>query len=295
LLAFGQGAAKVTRLATRLKAVAGGAAPSTQDTWRTVGGFVDRWINPQDPLHDAVGTVWLEFDDVTRAIAAIAPSVSGCVIRGYGANFNPREAGNSNATEALWLACGSLCARSEVAALRLCIEHVEKALPKGGRLIHLSWMGARCSRPLKLYGVVPRDEFLDFLERISFPGHMACVRKVLEDVATPQHCGRDIYFDLNLNALCDATTASLGIAFSQQQIQASSRCDPHRARLLERLAAEGQCSPTQARALGEWGSGTDRRWLDLKMVIDAHGNVQTKAYLGFAPSRAASFGLGGSG
>jgi hypothetical protein len=295
LLAFNHGAATVKHPVQRLKALAGVAGCSTQETWRTAASFVERWGDPEDPLHNAVGTIWLEFDDVNRAVSLNAPSVSGCVIRGYGPHFSPGEAEHGNAVDALSLACGAVYADAEAAAWKRRIGDVVKALPSGGRFIHLSWMGARRSRPLKLYGVMPRCEFLDYLERIGFAGHMGCVRMVLSEVATSQHCGRDIYFDLNLSTLRDATTAALGIAFSQQHIQAVAKDDPSRIRLLRRLVADGQCSSTQAHALGEWTSAADRRWLDLKMVIDSRGNVETKAYLGFAPSRSASFALTGSG
>ncbi|MET0791074.1 MAG: hypothetical protein ABW061_06090, partial [Polyangiaceae bacterium] len=295
LLAFERHNPHLARVLERLRFLARGAAPASQPAWRVAERFIERWLCPTDPLHDAVSTVWFEFDDVLRPLRSAAPSLSACLVPAYSARFEPRAVSASAIAAALQIAQRALCGADGDAADFQRMNLAVAGLPPAGRFIHLSHMTARRSADLKLYGVVPRDELVPYLERIGFQGPLARLSELLESLATRELCAEDLYFDLNLSNVQQAGRASLGLAFSQQQVLASAAKDRGRAALLARLSNWGLCSAAQASALAEWGGASAtagswytpavRRWLDLKCVISAQGVVQCKAYLGFAPRR----------
>jgi len=295
LLAFERYSPNLTRLQQRVRRLARDAAPASQSAWRTAEQFLERWLSPADPLHEAVSTVWLEFDDVLRPLSEAAPSLSACAVPAYSACFEPRKANAPAIAGALQIAHRALCGAdgnsTDFQRMNMAIER----LPSNGRFIHLSHMAARNSADVKLYGVVPRAEFVTYLERIGFAGNLARLAELLNSLYTRELCGEDLYFDLNLSNMHSPRRASLGLAFSQQQVVAAASQEGDRSALLARLRGIGLCDAAQASALAEWGAyGSQsgswskpwvRRWLDLKCVMNASGELESKAYLGFAQRR----------
>ena len=297
LLSFDRNNPRLAELPARLAEFAKNSTGNSRQAWCAAQAFVERWIALDDPLHHVVGAIWLEFDDVLVPQAAVAPSLSACIIPDYGSHYQPRQESHLNTAEALCAAYSALCPSAGDEVVKQLIGEVTDALPGGGRFIHLSWMGARQCPAVKLYGVLPRSQLLAYLQRIGFSGPLDALEIVLASIATREQCGDDIYLDLNLTTLRDPQRCSVGIAFSQQQVRACLPEDRSRRALLEQLATQGQCRPAQARALAAWAepplsaAGTGRalphvrRWLDVKSVLDAQCVLQTKAYLGFGPLR----------
>jgi hypothetical protein len=287
----------LAELPRRIDELERNATSTAQRVWRDAKTFIERWIAADDPLHQTVETLWFEFDDVLGPHAAAAPSLSACIVPNYGPQYQPGEPSVVNTAEALAVTYRALSGAANDESIIQRFGELTRALPEGGRLIHLSWMGARQFPAVKLYGALPRSRLPDYLTRIGFGGQLAALGNVLQSIATPELCGDDIYFDLNLNTLQDPLRCSFGIAFSQQQVALLSPGDPGRCALLEQLAAHDQCKPDQARALAAWAEPMQataepswrdprvRHWLDIKSVLDSRANLASKAYLGFAPIR----------
>lgn len=297
LLSYGRGSPHLSLLRARLAQRRSHAHADLRTAWSAAESFVERWADPRDPLSEAASVIWIEFDDVSRSPEAVAPSLSACIAPRYAADADVHALPSKKELEdALAFAYAGLRGKVEP-EVRERIADVVRALPESGRFIHVSWMAARPSRDVKLYGVVPRRDLLGYLRRIAFAGRLDRVQEFVNLIATSDICGEDIYFDLNLSTMRNAAAASLGVAFSQQQVMSTSPRDAGRRALLGRLVTCGHCTSDQARALANWveipidaplpipGDLRPYQWLDIKSVLRADGAAALKAYLGFGTIR----------
>lgn len=293
LVSFARRSSALPKLHELLVRRAADEPPSGTGAWTRTKKFVDRWVDPDDTLHNAVGTLWMEFDDVLRSPGLIKPSLSACVAPGYGIAWNAAFSRQSRMVEAL-----KEVRRTLQLEVRDCsrFEQAINALPDSGRFIHLSVMTGRRKQDLKLYGVCPATRLPAYLQRMDL-GHLAApVSDFMQSCGILTTFGRDVYFDLNLSELINPSGAAFGIAFSQQNQVATAHTDVGRRALLARLVALGLCTNDQAQALSYWAerpgegnlpvSGDLRahRWLDLKATFDGQ-RWSVKAYLGFTQLR----------
>jgi hypothetical protein len=289
LVAFARSSPRRRRLA---EALAGGGQAAEHPAWAAAARFVTRWMTPDDPVAQSVSTLWLEFDDVRRGSELAAPSLSACLIAGYGARYRPAEQANTvEHAERLRLVYGALAGEGAEERTTERLGTLTAALPEGAELIHLSLMTARSPAAAKVYGVAPRDALLPYLVANGWRGRAEAVTSLLERVVTREVCGNLVFFDLNLENMGDPESATLGLAFSQQQgLEIGD--DPGRKGLLAALARSGELAADRQAQLAAWTSrqpspqleqsGEARRFLDLKLVLDAAGRWETKAYLGYA-------------
>ena len=297
LISYGRGSPHIGPLRARLAQRGSCARADKRAAWRAAESFFERWADTRDPLSEAASLVWLEFDDVSRSPETVAPSLSACIAPRYAVDADLRALPVKKELEdVLVLVYAGLRGTLEPDA-RERIRHAVRALPDAGRFIHMSWMAARPSLDAKLYGVVPRRDLVGYLKRIAFAGRLDRVQAFVNSIATSDICGEDIYFDLNLSNMWNVAGASLGVAFSQQQVMSSAPRDASRRALLGRLVACGHCTSDQARALANWvempvdasppipGDPRGYRWLDIKAVLGADGAASLKAYLGFGTIR----------
>ena len=263
-----------------------GWEPSAAAAWERARDLLDRWLRRGSALRPLISRAWLEFDDVNTPWAAVAPSISACLVPGYSGEGRvepvaSREQEIHAAREVYRAIAGEWESRAALDA----IEDTVRSLPPTGRVIHVSVMTARTPPTAKLYLVVPRAALVPYLETIAWSGSYSLLERLLAQLATEPLCGADLYVDLNLSTFRESN-ATLGIAFSRQQMSA----DPERAQLLRSLVERGQCSERERAALSAWRGPEDpdeRRWLDFKTVQTGEQPLQTKVYLGLAhPSSA---------
>jgi hypothetical protein len=254
------------------------------DAWQEADRFGRRWRAPGDDVHDLVSAAWLEFDDVAGGDATFAPSLSACVVPGYPADdvepAPPRRERNDRVVR-VHRALGSQGSARLEPLLRLCCD----ALPGDGRVIHLSRMHAREPRAAKAYLAVPRRELVPYLRVVGWRGPLSAVERVWSRIGGGDLSGDMAYVDLNLDNALSPEDATLGIAFSQQQVGE----DPARRLLLGRLVAQRLATAEQAEVLSDWVAWRRSapelprltRWLDLKVVFGAGRDAVAKAYLGY--------------
>jgi hypothetical protein len=145
-------------------------------------------------------------------------------------------------------------------------------------------MNGREPRAAKAYLAVPRRELVPYLRLVGWRGPLSTVERVSRIAGGD--LGDDMaYIDLNLDDARAPERATLGVAFSQQQVGE----DPARRLLLGRLVGESLATAEQAEVLADWvgwqrpTTGLPRltRWLDVKVVFGAGRDAVAKAYLGY--------------
>jgi len=298
LVAFHRSSASLFELEAQLKGSGSPLSRGASTAWSAARDFTSEWLDPDSALRAAVSTVWFEFDDVMHSPDEVGPSLSACLVDGYGVRFAPepepepdRDAEASRMALVYRALAGVRSRASEEARLCRALE----ALPRHGKLIHLSLMSARAAEAVKVYGVVPRDELVSYLRRLGWSGAYEALAPVLSQLACEGLCGGCLYFDLNLSTLESRGEASLGIAFSQQQLR-SCGGDPGRRELFERLIGSNRISASRALVAERWPSAEaanlalgqpqgGHRWLDVKLVIRPSGLIRSKAYFGFSSWR----------
>ena len=256
--------------------------------------LVERWISPASVLGEALPLIWLELDDVGRAVHW-RPNVCACLEPGYIEPLQrlPRQRSRFAlpiAMEFLQVLLGE----TESEAARAIVQHHILEAPEGAHWIHLSVMQARRPHQLKLYGAFPRAELLPYLARTSWPGDVHRVAEILERYAPEERTGDILYVDLPLQsapAHRGPVSSRLGLNFSQQQLAWAAEQDPTRAELLALLVRDGICEAAKAAAYRGWpkvytvGDWQASRWLDVKLVCTARQPIRAKGYLGFGSRR----------
>lgn len=268
--------------------------PAWQFTW----SVLRRWAQRPDEWPRKIPFLWLEFDDLRGCPPEKQrPSFGVCVDPGYP---DPRgTAAERNRTD-LFETCLAFLTPAVPVALdgmlslenRRLLETCYQRLPPGGRVVHVSPMAARDPATLKLYIAVPEAQLASYLRDIGWPGSLDSLRDVIHTFCTPETADDTIYLDLSLDG---RLLPSAAITFSQPQLRRRAHADPGRDALLGLLERHGLSTPEKCRDLRAW-PGSDRgshplkpagarvrRWLDVKITIDARQRVGAKGYLGFAP------------
>jgi hypothetical protein len=167
------------------------------------------------------------------------------------------------------------------------IERIYAALPALGAVLHAPIMMTRQPIAAKPYLVLPRDQVVQFLKDIEWPGSMVALDELLETYY--KAFSKTVYLDLTLT---DRIHHRLGLVTCQFQRQEAdfSNLDWWRLpRELEHYKNE----------LRDWNGLTEesiggqpfwlRRWLETKAVLH-ESSIEYKAYLGFCLNRPPLFG-----
>lgn len=251
--------------------------------------------------HNRISGLWFEHDDIARSSLELPqPSLCVCLVPFY----HGERVSDADADADISLICELVEGMTGAlpAPQAQCIRRVVACLPTPGRFIHLSFMVGREPNVIKLYGVVPREQLIEYLREIGWAGPLRDIAALVE-----RHCPRsrvadDIYLDLTLDTLTVPGGNRLGFAFTPQHLDHSSERDPGRKPLLDQWVEVGLCSAWQRDTLvcwpahgvvgdqtgGAWPMRVDR-WLDLKCVWDPRAGLLGKAYLGFAARRMSPF------
>jgi hypothetical protein len=248
-----------------------------------------------------ISGLWFEHDDIARtSLEPPQPSLCVCLVPYY----HGERVLAADASSDISLICDLV--ESMTGALPASqaqrIRRVVGCLPVPGRFIHLSFMVGREPNVIKLYGVVPREQLVEYLREIGWAGPLHDIAALVERHCPHSRVAQDIYLDLTLDTLTVPGGNRLGFAFTPQHLEHSSERDPGRKPLLDQWVQAGLCSVWQRDALvrwpallvdGDWGDAgwpmRLHRWLDLKCVWEPSAGLLGKAYLGFAARRMSPF------
>lgn len=285
LCAFSRSAA--TALHRKLHAFAQCSHPGGE-SWIPVERLLGMWVDRSSLTSQVVSTMWLEFDDVCRpGVGCPTPSVSICLVNGYrhdrSLDARPKE-GEAVARELLDAIDAD---RAAIRAIADCFECADRYVD----WIHLSVMIGRKPQAVKLYGTMSRERLLPFLRRVRWSGDERAIEEALATLYPPDLVGEELFVDLNLDNFRVPERCSLGLAVGQQHVVRGPHTDPARASMLDRWTTAGLCAPEKADAVRRWverapesAAEYDRlmadRFIDLKLVWQAGGRFQAKAYLG---------------
>jgi hypothetical protein len=246
-------------------------------------GLARGWAREDTALHD-VPFVWLEYD-LDERFDAEAPAASPSVGLERGYSLGPSVRRQIDRPAALRRARGAIDAvvsveRRERVAVE--VARCTATLPASGALIYLSEMNTRSPSVTKLYVSLSKHDVPEYLRAIRWPGDLARVEAILKQFYAP--IAKTVFLDVSI---ADSVLARIGFAFSQLHASEMDHFDP----AWQWLEAPG-VDPGKKRALIAWpgdatmkrdGFSRVRRWVDLKIVCNEEGALETKAYLGYAP------------
>ncbi len=231
-----------------------------------------------DPLAEALQGAWLEWDlpegtDARNEAPQLFVSGSADPVNGQRGGGHP----------ALLAALAGLAGRPGAEADADRLSAAQALLPEGGRLVHLGCMTGRPERTLRGVFQVPEAALGPWLHAAGWPGPVATLP---ERLGGRVHARRGrLKVDLDLH---NGPSARLGV-FSELSAS-GARGHAQAPALLARLVADGLARPDRAAALLAWPglipvAVADRRCvlerrLDLKLVLQATGALEAKAYLG---------------
>lgn len=262
--------------------------------WRRTHDFFNYWADPASPLYEQAPLVWLEFDQVDGLIPDIPlPCVNVCVdpeyLKQHGSNRPHKQCYQTFIETTLELLLGQPLPAQICQNLISCFN----LLPVGGKIIYVSAMLPRQPATLKLNGFIPKDQLLNYLNQIGWPGSVVEIRKIVA-----AYCAslENLRVDLTVG---DHISSRIGLEFFSK---GSTQPEVERQLLLNKFVENGLCSPEKREALLSWSGYSsevfrnqawttklNRTWYT-KLVYQADQPLEAKGYLGFMPTFFAPFG-----
>ena len=253
--------------------------------------FCACWAQDSSPLHKQISHIWLEFDHKHNFARALSPNLLFCLvpryfekqgILPYAKCISARDY-RRTLTAALTALLQQPMSSATWKQLCACFDQ----LPHGGQVIHVSAMLARTPAVLKLNLIVPKDQFLPYLQRLDWKGSFVALEALLL-----RYCSSVDHIKFQL-AISEELLRTVELEFHFDD-------DTQDARELQQFVAKVQaahlCSAAQQYALVAWPGSFRQtfpqhawptrlhRWLDIKLIYQVHRPLAAKAYLGFMPS-----------
>jgi hypothetical protein len=216
------------------------ATEALNDQWGAVLRLAERWAAADDPLHDGIAELWLEFD------AAPGPAEGGPAFSGLVPSVFALLS-NADSQQSLAMALAFVAAiLDESGSLELAGEltRCAGACPEAARISHVGLMLGRSTGGLRVHvSRMPLWELDQYLVRIGWQGDLQQVRSLatlLLDYADAMVLCLDIV---------KGRVVRLGLeSFFADNRGLSPRWRP----VLERLTALGLCSAEKAEAVVRW-------------------------------------------
>lgn len=218
-----------------------GGTPSTlpagsleRPAWKALVAFCQEWRRPSDPLHAGVMDVFLEYD--LDAPQPVTPDP--CVFVDFA-----REVQDSRplALRGLALLLGHRMEDNTRRQLVACYE----AVPPGARVYSMGVMFPRGSSDIRLcLSGASLSQWLDYLDRIGYPGSLAELSPALEDLLS---LADRVSLDIDVGS---AVGPKVGFELGIDTPMGLSQ--PRWARMLERLVDAGVALPGKAEAAQSW-------------------------------------------
>jgi hypothetical protein len=241
------------------------------------------WIDPTSDLHHAVPVIHFEYDLTSdEAALHVDPFAQACVEPDF-----PTLAAAPQSRAEMEVLFHSLF--SKIPGYRLrdeimttmgrCID----ALPPGSNVVHVGVMPQRGRDAIRTVFTLPKDEIRTWLARVDWPGDYAALDRLMALIAP---------YWKTLALQCDVGErfgSVLAIDYDEPSLSADA---PHWSKFMQRIVRAGIAREDKAAAALGWiGASTHRfpdldwplhvvRELDVKLVLDAHGDIEAKSYLG---------------
>jgi hypothetical protein len=252
--------------------------------WRGVLDFCAAWAEPASILHAGVPVFWLEFDVEAGATIAPAPLPFPCVERHLLEKSPPEEqdgAERAGCLEVIGQASALLLGRPLARATSMAMARCVERLPANGRALHVAPLATRGRDAIRLVVSVPRDEVLEYLDRIEWPGSK---EEIGELVAAMFTSARRVALHLDVTT---GVEPILGLELFHPP------GDPRWEPLMDELVRRGACTSDKRDALLQWPKSArvcppHHRWpsqiettILVKLVSKPGEPLEAKAYLGF--------------
>jgi len=204
--------------------------------WQRLGELCRRWGDPDTDLYGWVRLVFLEFDADTNVGSVPVPSVFLTL------DWPADPDGDRGVSEPFAAARSGLAVLrggSLPAAVHDRLERCFRALPPGGRVVHIGAMLGRAADWVRLSIAMPRTVLVTYLASIGFPGSIDAIETAVHHL-TPAAVRVQIECDVR-----ETVAARLGLVLADGSGRAPSA-------LLDRLVADGLCAPPKRAALLAW-------------------------------------------
>jgi len=226
-----------------------GPGPWTGAAWRGVRALCARWLDPRSPLHETVERIWLEFD--------LPPAGQGTPDPGVFVDFAAGAGTGGDAVRRLELIHGALeplLGASLSPATAETLLRVLRAVPEGARAGYVGLLLPRGSAAARLCVLdVPPAALRGFLAAAGWPGSPDGLAATLDALA-PSRAGSAhpepgvIHLDVDVDG---RVLPHIGLEYLfTRQGQARGTLVEHD--FLDRLVADGLCTPAQRTALVAW-------------------------------------------
>ena len=282
--------------------------------WSPLERFCKLWGRNDSLVNRFSSSIWLEVDGIHKfsdntAIKHSIPSLSTCIVPDY-----------QQIDHFLEYEDKVVANRVQLAPVRLDVEMIKEVngvifpfnslkrldtkwedlqrvaseLPQQSKIIHISFMTGRIPAALKLYVMIPRGEFIEFLKTSGWQGDLNHITQVLESYCPQTRVGEELYVDITLDEYSVEGGSRLGLTFTPQHLINSEEKSAGREPLLQELITAEMLTTEQASELQNWPGQRKiklsedswpakvSQWLDVKLVLEKNKDPYAKAYLGMS-------------
>ncbi len=259
--------------------------------WHRVTEFCREWGDPTSPLHRNVDHIWLEIDVPSDAGAADAPvPVPGifiCFDERRPVDYGARE-WYHRALAALESLEGAPVPIATAEQLRRCFVH----LPDSSYVPYVGRMLGRAGDAIRMcVNDIPDEKIPDYLEAIGWAGSPTQLAAAMRDFKHAREGARSAGVGMLHIDVGPEVQPRIGLEYSLLARPQYSRTIAEHG-FLDHLVSRGLCDGEKRAHLGDWLGHTIetfpheiwksvavRRINHIKIVYDASGIVEAKAYL----------------
>jgi hypothetical protein len=251
--------------------------------------FLNRWNRVDTALSNRIPHVWLAFDFNRTENSFNFPNLHFCIDNNFTERSRQPDYRNKLTPKQITTTfsdiihnCFSEHQAPSLPPLRRCLH----TLDTGGEVLHLSFMHSRIPPVFKLNTIVPAATITDILTECSWPGDRRTISRLCTEFASDEpRIKCNFCFTNNISPRFEI----------ELEYNTPLKSDRRRSRMITSLLKTGLITRTQAGMFRKWPGRTEittprgsatitfERWLDIKLVIGAGGDVSAKAYFGFAP------------
>ncbi|HLL84840.1 MAG TPA: hypothetical protein VK420_19380 [Longimicrobium sp.] len=265
-------------------------APALTETgpWRQVRDFCHAWGDPASPLHGAVERLWLEFDISTHGDHA-APPVPGVFL-----DFTEEACGRGTADERCATvvdALRTLLGTELPPRLADNLHRATRALPEGAGIPYAGVLIPRGTELVRIcVAGLGEERVADYLREAGWAGSYRAVRALLDRVRPTAGGAAPVMALLHLD-VGSALLPRVGMEFAFAR-RPQLRGELPGAAFLDQLVERGSCTAAKRQGLVSWPgcavaalphqlweSVALRHLAHVKVVVDADGAEEAKAYL----------------
>jgi hypothetical protein len=260
--------------------------------WSKLFQFCSLWNDPFSSFYNEISNVWFEFDHLHLLSTNPSPSFFFSPLT-LNRVFYPKEIDGEDRGirdnqwlygPVLSLLFGSHLTDRVKANISNCVE----ALPKYGIIFQIGVMMARGSTQLRVCTSIPFNSYIDYLQRIGWPGDQKHLTNILKSVS---HVVDNVLLDIDVGD-CFAPNIGIECSLNNKPCQ-KTKTD----KLLKFLMDLNLCVEEKADSVQSWIEpginktncrsrtlNVERKLSHIKLSLSVEGTLSAKAYLCFCSS-----------